>query len=258
MNGISLAADLGQAGSVGLASFLASLVECVEALTVVVAVGVVRGWRWALAGALAAGSVLVLASWAFGTTMAGLPLDLIRAVTGVLLLLFGIRWLRKAVLRAAGIIPLHDETLIYERATGALRRLPATTGRWDPVAFSSCFKITLLEGLEVVFIVLAMGAGGRVGPAAAGAALAVLCVVLLGLALHRPLALVPENTLKFAVGVVLSGFGTVWTGESMAAEWPGGDWALLYVGLAYLGAGLLGIRLVRVGPDAAPAGPVSR
>jgi uncharacterized membrane protein len=145
------------------------------------------------------------------------------------LLLFGMRWLRKAILRAAGIIALHDETAAYASETEDLRRIgPVGTG-WDKVAFAASFKIAMLEGIEVVFIVIAIGAGG-VGllvPASLGALAALGLVILLGVAVHRPLATIPENTLKFVVGVLLSAFGTFWVGEGMGVRWPGEDGAIL-------------------------------
>jgi uncharacterized membrane protein len=238
---------LEQAGPIGLASFLASLVECVEALTVVVAVGAVRGWRWALAGTGSAVIVLVLATAVFGTALTVLPLALIRFGVGTLLLLFGIRWLRKAVLRAAGLLDLHDEAAIFRRETAALGRLGVAGAGFDGIAFSSCFKIAMLEGVEIVFIVIAVGAGGFVAPAAIGALAALAVVAGLGLALHRPLAMVPENLLKFAVGVILTAFGTFWVGEAMGARWPGGDWAVCALSLVFLAVALIGVRVGSAG-----------
>jgi uncharacterized membrane protein len=217
------------------AAFLASTVEFVEALTVVLAVGSVRGWRGALTGS-GAGVVSLLAIIAvLGPALTRIPLAPLQVVIGVLLLLFGLRWLRKAVLRAAGIIPLHDEGAIYAKETARLGGLAGVQG-WDWVAFSTSFHITMLEGLEVVFIVIAVGAGGAgmLGAASLGAFAALLLVLLVGLAVHRPLTSVPENTLKLLVGAMLSAFGTFWLGEGFAARWPGGDWALLGLALAYL------------------------
>lgn len=212
-----------------LAAFLASLVECVEALTVVLAVGAVRGWRSALAGSASGLLVLLLLVVALGRALTHIPLRQLQLVVGALLLLFGMRWLRKAVLRAAGVLALHDEAAIYERETGALRRPAGVAHAWDKLAFATAFKITMLEGLEVVFIVLAIGAGrpDLLWPASLGALAALLVVTALGIAVHRPLARVPENTLKFLVGVLLSAFGAFWAGEGMGYAWPGGDWSLL-------------------------------
>jgi uncharacterized membrane protein len=218
-----------------LASFSASLVEFVEALTVVLAVGAVRGWRWALIGTATALSVLVLLVGVFGQSLARVPLTIVQLVVGTLLLMFGLRWLRKAILRSAGVIALHDEQAAYSKETAALRAVGSIAERgWDNVAFATAFKIVMLEGIEVVFIVIAIGAGGRlIVPAALGAAAAFAVVVALGIALHRPLANIPENTLKFGVGILLAAFGTFWVGEGVQMEWPAADWSLLLLILAY-------------------------
>ncbi|RCJ04870.1 hypothetical protein DDK22_29700 [Cupriavidus necator] len=217
------------AGPSILAAFMASLVEFVEALTIVLAVGAVRGWRSALLGTAASLAALMLLVAVAGPALARIPLPVAQLVVGTLLLLFGLRWLRKAVLRAAGILPLHDEAQAFSAQTEALRRQAATSGRAiDAVAFATAFKIVMLEGIEVVFIVIAIGAGGRmIIPASIGAGLALLAVVALGVWLHRPLANVPENGLKFGVGVMLAAFGTFWAGEGIGLSWPGEDWAIL-------------------------------
>lgn len=237
-----------------LAAFLASVVEFVEALTVVLAVGAVRGWRSALTGTAAALATLLALVLLFGPLLARIPLEDVQLVVGGLLLLFGLRWLRKAVLRAGGVIPLHDEAAAYARETGSLRSAGPPSGSWDTVAIATAFKITMLEGLEVVFIVIAVGAGG-VGllvPAAIGAAAALLAVVALGLVLHRPLSMVPENTLKFAVGVLLAAFGTFWVGEGLRLAWPGGDWSILGLTIGYLLVAALAVPLCRRHPSAGP------
>jgi len=220
-----------------LAAFLASLVECVEALTVVLAVGSVRGWPSALAGCAAALAALAAIVAALGPALTRIPLHLIQLLVGAMILLFGMRWLRKAILRAAGLIPLHDEAAAFAKNTAAMRTANASAPAKaasaflipDKIAFAASFHITMLEGTEVVFLVIALGAGGLLAPAAAGAALAALTIAALGLALHRPLARVPENTLKFIVGVLLSAFGTFWVGEGAAVRWPLGDLAILYL-----------------------------
>lgn len=211
-----------------LAAFLASAVEFVEALTVVLAVGAVRGWRGALTGAAAALAALLAVVLLFGPLLTRIPLRDVQLVVGGLLLLFGLRWLRKAVLRAAGVIPLHDEAAAYDRETRSLRSARPAAGAWDPVGFATAFKITMLEGLEVVFIVIAVGAGGDglLVPAGVGAIAALLLVAALGLILHRPLSMVPENALKFSVGVLLAAFGTFWVGEGIGVAWPGSDWSI--------------------------------
>jgi uncharacterized membrane protein len=209
-------------GTTVVAAFLASLVECVEALTVVLAVGSVRGWRSAVAGAAAALAVLAAIVAAVGPALTRIPLHLVQAVVGGMILLFGLRWLRKAILRSAGLIPLHDEEAAYAKNAAAMRGSAGRGGGLDRVAFGASFNITMLEGTEVVFIVIAFGAGGTglLLPASAGAAAAAVVIAALGLALHRPLARVPENTLKFVVGVLLSGFGTFWVGEGAGLAWP--------------------------------------
>jgi uncharacterized membrane protein len=221
-------------GSTLLASFLASLVECVEALTIVLAVGVVRGWRDALMGTAAALATLLLIVLTCRGALAALPVDLVRSVIGALLLLFGLRWLRKAILRAAGILELHDESAAYARQVRAMRAASGARG-WDAVASGAAFKIVMLEGVEVIFIVTAIGANGESMQAAAAGALAALAaVILLGATLHRPLARIPENALKFAVAVLLSAFGSFWVGEGSGFTWPGGDAALGALIGAYL------------------------
>lgn len=236
--------DWTHAAATLLAAFLASLVECVEALTVVLAVGVTRGWRSAVAGSALAVLVLLLIVALLGSALTRIPLGDIQLLVGALLLLFGMRWLRKAILRAAGVLALHDEAAIYTHQTQALQGAVAAASGWDRLAFTASFKICMLEGLEVVFIVIAIGAGrpGLLLPASAGAVAALLVVVALGAVVHRPLARVPENTLKFVVGVLLCAFGTFWVGEGMGDAWPGGDAAILALILAYLAAALLAVR----------------
>lgn len=240
------------AGPSIVAAFLASLVEFVEALTVVLAVGTVRGWRGALSGTGMALVVLLIIIAALGPALTHIPLGTVQLFVGALLLLFGLRWLRKAILRSAGVIPLHDEAAAYAKQTEALRRLGDTGRGWDKVAFAASFKITMLEGIEVVFIVIAVGAGG-VGllvPASLGALAALLIVILLGLALHRPLASIPENTLKFGVGVLLSAFGCFWVGEGIGLGWPGADWSILGLIAGFLAVAVLAVPHCRTRADA--------
>jgi uncharacterized membrane protein len=209
-------------GTTLVAAFLASLAECVEALTVVLAVGSVRGWRSALAGTAAALAVLAAIVAAAGPALTRIPLRLEQAVVGAMILLFGLRWLRKALLRSAGLIPLHDEAAAFAKNAAAMRDGAGRGGRLDRLAFGASFNITMLEGTEVVFIVIAFGAGGTglLLPASLGAVAAAIVIAAVGVALHRPLARVPENTLKFVVGVLLSGFGTFWVGEGAGLAWP--------------------------------------
>jgi Ca2+/H+ antiporter, TMEM165/GDT1 family len=241
------------AGPTMLASFLASFVEFVEALTVVLAVGTVRGWRDALGGSGAALLALLVIIAVLGPALTRIPLESVQLVVGGLLLLFGMRWLRKAILRAAGIIALHDEAEAFSKETEQLRRLGVVHDGFDKVAFTASFKITMLEGIEVVFIVVAIGAGG-VGllvPASLGALAALLLVIALGLLVHRPLASIPENTLKFMVGVLLSGFGTFWVGEGLGINWPGEDWSILGLIAGFLVVAWIAIALCRRAPASA-------
>jgi uncharacterized membrane protein len=239
--------DWAHVGPSIVAAFLASLVEFVEALTVVLAVGVVRGWRGALSGSGVAMLVLLVIIAALGPALARIPLDKVQLFVGALLLLFGMRWLRKAILRAAGIIPLHDETTEFAKQTASLQRSGPVGRGLDKIGFAAAFKITMLEGIEVVFIVIAIGAGG-VGllvPACLGALAALLVVLALGIIVHRPLARIPENTLKFAVGVLLSAFGTFWFGEGMGVAWPGKDWSILSLIAGFAAAAIITIPLCR-------------
>jgi len=239
--------DWTHAGPSVLAAFLASLVEFVEALTVVLAVGATRGWRPALAGSAAALLTLAILVVALGPALSRIPLATVQLVVGTLLLLFGLRWLRKAILRAAGLVPLHDEAAAYAAETELLIRSPRLFfAGWDTVAVTASFKIVMLEGVEVVFIVIAIGAvGGLLVPASIGAAAALLLVVALGVALHRPLARIPENTLKFLVGALLSAFGAFWVGEGAGLAWPGADWSILVLIAAFLALALSMVALCR-------------
>jgi uncharacterized membrane protein len=210
------------------AAFLASLVEFVEALTIVLAVGTVRGWRSALigtgSGVVTLGALVAI----LGRALTAIPISVLQLVIGLLLLLFGLSWLRKAVLRAAGVLPLHDEAEAYRGTTTALRRNEPAPVWWDTIAIATTFKAVVLEGIEVVFIVIAVGSVGQMlVPAILGAAAAGIVVVLVGLVLRRPLARVPENTLKFAVGVLISSFGVFWVGEGLGFHWPGQDLSIL-------------------------------
>jgi uncharacterized membrane protein len=210
---------------------LACSVEAVEALTIVLAVGTTRSWRSALYGVVGAFAVLAVLVAALGPALSSLPLDALRVAVGGLLLVFGLQWLRKAVLRAAGLKALHNEEAAFAAETAAARTADA---RWvaglDGYAFLMSFKGVLLEGLEVAVIVLTFGANQhKIGLAAAAAGVAVVLVAVAGVAVRRPLARVPENAMKFAVGVMLSSFGMFWGAEGAGAAWPGGDAALLAI-----------------------------
>jgi uncharacterized membrane protein len=211
--------------------FIACAVEAVEALTIVLAVGTTRSWRSTLTGVGVALLALAVLTAVLGPALTALPINALRVVVGGLLLVFGLQWLRKAILRAAGLKALHDEHAAYEEEQVAARTADAVPqGRFDPYSFTVALKGVLLEGLEVVFIVLTFGANQHnVGLAAAAAGVAVLVVVVAGMAARAPLARVPENTLKFVVGVMLTSFGMFWGAEGAGAKWPGGDTALLVI-----------------------------
>jgi uncharacterized membrane protein len=212
-----------------LAVFSASLVEMVEALTIVLAVGITRGWKTALSATVAALAVLGLITLAFGPLLSRLPLSALRVLIGSLLLVFGLGWLRKAILRASGWKALHDEERIFKEELAALGG-SGDRSTIDGSGFVVAFKGVLLEGLEVAFIIVTFGATQhRIGLAVLGATAALLAVVIAGLVVHRPLTRVPENSLKMVVGVLLSSFGTFWAGEGLGAQWPGGSAALLGV-----------------------------
>lgn len=233
-----------------LAAFLASLVEFVEALTIVLAVGATRGWRAAWTGTAAAAALLAVLVILFGPQLTHFNVPAFKLVVGTLLLLFGLRWLRKAILRAGGAVALHDEAKIYARETAALAAdgAPRGAGTLDLGAAGAAFNGVFIEGVEVVFIVLAVGAAGgpaKLVPASIGAAAAAVVVVALGFAARGPLTRVPENALKLAVGALVSAFGTFWAGEGLRLVWPGGDWATVALSLGYAGVAALGIALVR-------------
>jgi len=233
---------------VGLAlSVLAACaVEAVEALTIVLAVGATRSWRSALTGVGVALAVLAVLTAALGPAITALPLGVLRVVVGGLLLIFGLQWLRKAILRATGLKALHDETAAFAAEETAARGAGAVGDGFDAYSFTVAFKGVLLEGLEVVFIVLTFGANQHNVPlAAAAAAVAVVAVTLAGVVAHAPLSRVPENTLKFGVGVMLTSFGIFWGAEGAGAHWPGGDAALLAIVPGTLGCALVMVAALR-------------
>jgi uncharacterized membrane protein len=210
-------------------TFLASAVEAVEALTIVLAVGVVRGWRSTLVGVGAATIVLGAIVAGLGPALQLIPIGTLRFVVGALLLAFGLQWLRKAILRAAGYRPQRDEAAAFARERAEAGSAPtAAPDRMDWYAFTVSFKGVLLEGLEVAFIVVSFGSTqGRLGLAAGAAAAAVVLVVAVGLLVRGPLERVPENSLKYAVGLLLTSFGVFWGGEGAGVEWPGADLGIL-------------------------------
>jgi uncharacterized membrane protein len=234
-----------------LPAFAASLVEFVEALTIVLAVGVTRQWRSTLIGVGAALLTLAFVIGVFGTALVVLvPISVLRLVIGGFLVIYGLQWLVKAILRAGGAKAKHDEAAIYEREIALMRDeppVPATGMDW--ISFTVAFKGVLLEGTEVAFIVVTFGASaGQLIPAALGAGLAGLLVLVVGVAVHAPLARVPENGLKFAVGLMLTTFGTFWAGEGLGVDWVLGDASLvvlLGVFLAFALAAVWRVRLIR-------------
>jgi uncharacterized membrane protein len=229
-----------------VAVFLACIVEAVEALTILLAAGTTRGWRSALIGGATAVLTLAVIVIVLGPAISAIPISYLRLLVGGLLLVFGVGWLRKAIMRASGLKALHDEDKIYAEKLAAARA--ATTEKrplvGDWYAFTLSFKGVLLEGLEVVFIVLTFGTNGHNVPLAALAAgCAVLLIAGLGIAVRSPLAQVPENTMKFVVGVMLTGFGIFWGAEGAGVVWPGADAALLVLIPAVLAVSLLYVKL---------------
>jgi uncharacterized membrane protein len=215
-----------------LTVFVACAVEAIEALTIVLAAGLTRQWRSTFQGMAAAVVVLAAVVGVLGPTITLLPLGALRLVVGALLAIFGLQWLRKAILRATGHKALHDEASAYLREVAAAKAAPEVSkGRVsDWYAFTLSFKGVLLEGLEVVFIVITFGDNQRdLGAAVIGAAIAVVVVTVTGIAVRAPLAKVPENALKFAVGIMLTSFGSFWGAEGAGVTWPGGDTALLVI-----------------------------
>jgi len=229
------------------AAFAASAVEFVEAFTIVLAVATFRGWRPAGVGALAALAILAVLVAALGPLLEFAPLQFLQLIIGILLLLFGLGWLRKAILRTAGIIALHDEEKIFDDETAALAaEMKSSQTSQDWIAGIAAFKAVLLEGLEVVFIVIAVGAGrGLLIPASFGALGALVIVLIAGSIIHKPLSRVPENTIKFGVGIMLSSFGVFWTGEGLGIAWPAGDIMLLINAVLFLLTGVATARVLR-------------
>jgi uncharacterized membrane protein len=209
-------------------AFLASAVEFVEALTIVLAAGLTRGWRASLTGLAAATVALAAIVAALGPTLKLIPIDALRLVVGALLLAFGLQWLRKAILRASGYKPLHDEAAIFAREAEEARSATSDVrAGLDWYGFTLAFKGVLLEGLEVAFIVITFGSTqGNIGLAALGAGIALVLVATVGVLVRAPLSRVPENTMKFAVGVMLTTFGIFWATEGVGAHWPGDDASL--------------------------------
>ncbi len=229
-------------------SFIASAVEFVEATTIVLAVGLTRGWRAPLVGSALAVATLAVIVGTLGVALVTVvPRHLLLAVVGAFLLLFGLRWLRKAVLRFAGIVALHDEEEIYKREVAALREQGLRRTEWDWIGTIVGYKAVLLEGTEVAFIVIAFGAGGAAALNAAmvGALAAGIVVIALATALRHPLTAVPENWMKFGVGALLSSFGVFWSAEGVGARWPGDAASIPVILGAFLLTSWVAMRLLR-------------
>jgi uncharacterized membrane protein len=226
-----------------LAAFLASSVEMVETLTIVLAVGVTRGWRSTLKGVAVATVALAAVVAVLGPALTAVPINGLRVVVGGLLLIFGLQWLRKATLQASGFLAIHDEEAIFERQCQAATLAPADrVAGTDWYSFTLAFKGVFLEGLEVAFIVVTFGSTQHnVGLAAIGAVAALIVVAAIGLRVHAPLSRVPENTLKLVVGIMLTTFGIFWGAEGAGVSWPGSDAAILVilVFVSLLSAGLI-------------------
>ena len=234
------------AGLLALTVFVATVVEMVEALTIVLAVGVSRGWRSTLEGASVATVLLVLLVAVFGTSLAtAVPLHLLQFVVGLGLLLFGLQWLRKAVARAAGRRPHRDEAAAFDRLVGRLAAGRRQGDNFDSVAFALAFKGVFLEGLEVTIIAITFGAAAQqLWVAFASAGVATVIMILLGVVVHRPLSRVPENAMKLGVGLLLTSFGTFWVVEGLGGEWPGSEFAVLYITAVYAVVAFATVRLL--------------
>jgi uncharacterized membrane protein len=232
------------------AAFLGSAVESIEALTIVLAVGLTRGWRSPLYGTVAALLALAILVAIFGQLIVTrVPETTLKLIIGTLIVLFGLRWLHKAVLRSAGVIALHDENMSYDETVSELR---AAAARQDWIGFTIAMKGVFLEGLEVVFIVVAVGGtSGGLPIAVAGGLLAMIVVAALGLVVRKPLAQVPENTLKYAVGIILTSLGTFWVAEGMGSTWPLDFVSVFGVAAIYFGASRVAIMLISRRPVAA-------
>ena len=238
------------------AAFLASAVEFVEAFTIVLVVGVTINWRSSLAGALAAAGTLALIVATLGVALVRyVPIDILRLAVGIILILFGLKWLKKAILRYSGLKALHDEEAIFEETRAELRaRGENIAPRFEPFGFALSYKAVLLEGLEVAFIVITFGSSSAtntcnttcgIGSAAIGAAIAGILVILAGAIIKAPLTKIPENTLKFIVGIMLTSFGTFWGGEGFGITWPFSDAFIPVLAVIYLLASFILVMVLR-------------
>ncbi len=241
-----------------VSSFLASGVEVVEAVTIVLAAGVTRGWRSTWIGVISAALTLSVLVAVLGETLQTLiPINVLRVVIGTLLLIFGLQWLRKSIMRYTGLKELHDEDKIYLREVAELSTgtTPPQSQGMDWTAFTVAFKGVLLEGLEVVFIVITFGlSAGNLTPAVLGAVAAAVVVTGVAVMVHQPLSQVPENTLKFVVGIILTSFGTFWAGEGVGLTWPGEDLSILILIAFFAASAIVLVTLLhrRVAAGVAP------
>jgi uncharacterized membrane protein len=226
------------------AAFLGSAVEATEALTIVLAVGLTRGWRAPLLGTAAALALLALLVIVFGQLIVTrVPEAGLKLLVGTLLLLFGLRWLHKAVLRSAGVVAMHDEERAYKQTVGELQGEPPGN---DWVGFVLALKGVFLEGLEVVFIVIAVGGTGHNMPVAVvGGLVSLVVVAVAGVIVRKPLARVPENTLKYAVGIILTSLGTFWAAEGMGGKWPLDFVSIAGLIVIYFAASRFAVTLIR-------------
>ena len=243
----SRAVDLATLVQAATPSFIASAVECVEAATIVLAVGVTRGWRAPLIGTLAAALTLAVIVAALGVTLVNVvPQHALKLFVGALLLLFGLRWLRKAILRFAGIVALHDEEAIYQRELAELRAQGRQRTEFDRIGALVAYKAVLLEGAEVAFIVIAFGAGSvaHLSSAVLGAIAAVVVVTAAAAVVRRPLMAVPENWMKFGVGAMLSAFGVFWFAEGLGTLWPGDALSLFPILALILATSWIAVRML--------------
>jgi uncharacterized membrane protein len=238
------------------AAFLASAVEFVEAFTIVLVVGVTINWRSSLAGALAAAATLAVIVATLGVALVRyVPLEYLRLVVGIILILFGLKWLKKSILRYSGLKAIHDEEAIFEENRAVLRaRGEVIAPRLEPFGVLLSYKSVLLEGLEVAFIVITFGSSAAnatcsstcgIGSAAIGAVVAGVLVILLGALVRAPLTKVPENSLKFVVGIMLTSFGTFWGGEGFGINWPFSDAFILILVALYLLAAFILVMILR-------------
>ncbi len=238
------------------AAFLASAVEFVEAFTIVLVVGVTINWRSSLAGAFAAAATLAVIIGTLGVALVQfVPIGVLRLVVGIILILFGLKWLKKAILRYSGLKALHDEEAIFEETRAEVRARGETIApRFEPFGIALAYKSVLLEGLEVAFIVITFGSSATsnvcsntcgIGSAAIGAAIAGILVILAGVLVRAPLTKVPENSLKFVVGIMLTSFGTFWAGEGFGVNWPFSDAFILVLAALYLVATFVLVTILR-------------